>query len=181
MTKVEFAPAPADLRAECHATARAVGYAVPCPLRIPLGLIGDGGSPTCELGIICPGIAHARTRASWRGWVVGSSTAANEHLTLTASPQRLASYAKFVNGPAWVPGERVKILGWVRVDGRRVREIYVGAAANEGSSFSNDIAFIWNEGAHTYGIGFREVGGAKNALALDIELARGIELVPPRQ
>jgi hypothetical protein len=79
-----------------------------------------------------------------------------------------------------VRGERVTVLGWVTVNGQRVREVYVGAAANEGSSFSNDIALIWNQGTHTYGVGFREVGGAKNALALDMELARGIELVPPR-
>ncbi len=177
---VRFGPAPAAFIAECHATARAVGYAVPCPLRIPLGLIGDGGSAACQLGIVCPGIAHANTQPSWQGWVIGSSTAANEHLTLTASPHPLASYAELVDGPAWVPGERVEALAWVNVGGQRMREVYVGAAANEGSSFSDDIALIWSKGTHMYGVGFRALDGAKHALALDMELARSLKLVPDR-
>jgi hypothetical protein len=85
-----------------------------------------------------------------------------------------------VDGPVWVPGERVKVLGWVSVNGQRVREVYVGAAANDGSSFSDDIALIWNKGTHTYAVGFRAVGGTKHALALDMELARSIKLVAPR-
>jgi hypothetical protein len=59
-----------------------------CPARRSSGqaLIGSGGPPGGELEIIGPGKRCPNAAVSWRGWVVrSSSTAQDEHLVLTAS------------------------------------------------------------------------------------------------
>jgi hypothetical protein len=166
--------------AKCQATAKAVAYPVPCPLRVPTGLTGlvdAGGTP--NLNVIGPAGLNGSS-ASWRGWVVGSSWTAGQHLVITASPTRLTSYAKLVNGPAWFPRERVRLLGWVSVGGRRMRSIYVPAATNDGSAFMHHVVLVWSERGHTYGFGFHDVDGIRRALRRDEALARGIRLVGPR-
>jgi hypothetical protein len=184
-------PASAELVAECQATAQAVGYAVPCPMRVPAGLVPYGGRPGCEIEIIgpakqCPNTAlGAFTHESWRGWVVGSSITVNDqqtltqHLVLTASPHPLTDYAKLVNGPAWYPSARVKVLGRATVNGQRMREVYVSPDTNDGSAFAGHVVLIWTTGGHTYGVGFHNLHGMKSALALDLQLARSIKLVRP--
>jgi hypothetical protein len=164
---VRFVSAPPALLRECRATARAVGYPVACPTRIPDGLAV--GSDAIRQG-----------RGSWRGWVVGSSYLGwEEHLVLTASPRRLTEYSKLVNGPAWYPGQRVRPLGWVDARSWRMREVYVPAVTNDGSAFMNHVVLVWSIAGHTYGIGFHNTRGISHALALDEELARGIRLVGP--
>lgn len=105
--------APQMLFSKCRATARVVGYAVPCPTFIPAGLaIGSSTiSPGC-LDVIGPGGQPACGAAgrSWRGWVVGTSNVGAQHLAITASPRPLQNYAKLVNGPAWYPRARVQLL-----------------------------------------------------------------------
>src|SRR3954452_23362870 len=59
-----FAAASPRLVATCHSTARAVGYVVPCPMKVPEGLT--------EIGVIGPAGIGGDAR-SWRGWVFGSS------------------------------------------------------------------------------------------------------------
>ncbi len=177
-SSLHFVPAPSWVVAKCRATAHAVGYAVPCPTRLPTGFAAGGAQSTGCIGIISPGgidgCAH-----SWRGWVVGSAYIGDEHLVLTASPRPLTSYAHLVNGPAWYPRARVRPLGWVTVRGRRMRSVFVPAATNDGSAFMNHVVFSWTTGGHTYGFGFHDVHGIRAALALDVQLARGIVLVRP--
>src|SRR5690242_9493069 len=83
-TGITFVPAPPKVIAACHVTARIVGYAVPCPMKVPrrtteTGAVGPTG---CALHVIGPAVCAK----SWRGWVVGSSYVGNHHLVLTASP-----------------------------------------------------------------------------------------------
>ena len=101
---LRFVPASADLRAQCQATARAVGYAVPCPTRVPAGLVetGGGGPTACVLHILGPGGSGGCAK-SWRGWVVGASQTDDSHVVITASPRPLQNDAHVVNGPAWYP------------------------------------------------------------------------------
>lgn len=175
-----FIRAPASLLDKCKSTARRVGYAVPCPTRVPTGLVSFGGTSDCTIDIIGPGKHCPNTRISWRGWVVGSSVAGatgEQHLVLTASPRPLKSYARVVNGPAWFRGERVRPLGWVTIQGWRMREVHVPPTTNVGSAFASHAVLIWTVGRHTYGIGFHNVKGLKPTLSLDLALARGIKLV----
>jgi hypothetical protein len=175
-----FIQAPASLLDKCKSTAKRVGYAVPCPARVPTGLVSFGGTSDCSIDIIGPGKHCPNTRISWRGWVVGSSVAGangEQHLVLTASPHPLRSFAKVVNGPAWFRSERVRPLGWVTIQGWRMREVYVPPTTNVGSAFASHVVLIWTVGGHTYGIGFHDFRGLKPTLALDIALARGIRLV----
>lgn len=180
-----FVPASPRLLAECRATARTVGYAVPCPTRVPVGLVPSGGRAGCAIEIIGPARPCPNTAFLWRGWVIGSSVTVDaqftttEHLVLTASPRPLSDYAKVVNGPAWYVGARVQPLGRVTINGWRMREVLVPPASNDGSAFAGHVVLIWTVGRHTYGIGFHDLHGTRSTLALDLALARGIRLVGP--
>jgi hypothetical protein len=178
VSDLRFVPAPAWLTAECHSTARRVGYAVPCPTRVPAGLRPYGGRIGCALDVIGAGGTSGCSKA-WEGWVAGSSAAGNQHLAVTASPTPLRSYAKAVNGPGWQPAHRVQPRGWVLINGRRMREVFVPSATNEGSVFSSHLVFVWTVAGHTYVVGFHNVRGLDATRKLDIVLARSIRLVSP--
>jgi hypothetical protein len=172
--------APQTLLSKCRATARAVGYAVPCPTFIPAGLAIGSSSPGC-LDVIGPGGQPACGAAgrSWRGWVVGTSNIGAQHLAITASPRLLQNYAKLVNGPAWYPQARVRSLGSVAVNGERMRAIYVPPATNDGSMFMHHVVLVWSVKGHTYGFGFHNTRGIRQTLRLDEQLAAHIKLVRP--
>jgi hypothetical protein len=165
------------LIAMCRATARAVGYPVPCPTRVPVGLVAFGGRPGCGLQIIGPAKPCPNTVFRWRGWVVGSSATADEHLVLTASPQVVRSAAKVVNGPVWQRGQTVRSIGYRRVGRWRMQVVFVPPTANEGSAFASHVVLVWTVGQHTYAIGFHDISTLNQTLALDLILARGIRLV----
>jgi hypothetical protein len=177
---MSFVPASRSLVRACHGTARAVRDPVPCPMKVPRGLTETGlrGPTGCTLHVIGPGGVGGCDR-SWRGWVVGSSTTPNEHLVLVGSPTPLRNYAKVVNGPAWYPKARVKALGWVTIEGRRMRVVFVPPAWNDGSAFAPHVVLVWTVGGHTYGVGFHNVTGISQTLRRDEELAKSIKLVGP--
>jgi hypothetical protein len=132
------------------------------------------GTSRCTLDVVSAGCG------TWRGWVVGSSGFGyDQHLVITASPVPLRNYAKVVNGPAWYPRARVRPIGSVIVNGRLLRAVFVPPATNDGSAFAHHVVLIWTVGGHTYGVGFHDVHGIRQALSLDVQLARWIELVPP--
>jgi hypothetical protein len=169
-----------ELLAECQATADSVGYPVPCPTRVPEGLRATRSIGGCEVEIIGPGGVGGCAR-SWRGWVVGSSETNDQHLVIVASPRPLRNYAKVVNGPAWYRDARVRPLGWVTIDGWRMRAVYVPFGTNDGSAFARHVVLIWTVGDHTYAIGFHDVHGIGQTLDLDRALARRLKLVAPNQ
>jgi hypothetical protein len=174
---LRFVPASSALLARCRATAKAVGYPVPCPTRVPVGLTSVGGRRGCPLEIIGPGRQCPNTSGCWCGWVVGSSTAGGQSLVLSASPRPLASFARVVNGPAWYPAARTRPLGRVLVNGSEMREVWVPARTNDASSFSDHLALIWTVGGHTYAIGFQNLHALDETLRLDRKIAAGIRLI----
>lgn len=178
---LDFIAAPQVLLAKCRATARAVGYPVPCPTYIPAGLAVGSATPTGCLDVIGPGGRPACGPAgkTWRGWVVGTSNAGLEHLVMTASPKPLTNDAKLVNGPAWYPQARVRRVGSVNIKGWRMRAVYVPPATNDGSSFMYHVVLVWSDAGHSYGVGFHNIRGIRQTLLLDEELARHIKLVGP--
>jgi hypothetical protein len=175
----QFVQASAEVREKCRATAKEVGYPVPCPTRVLDGLTATPGIGGCELDIIGPG-GEGGCHQAWRGWVVGSSETNDQHLVIVASPRALRNYAKVVNGPAWYPSARVRPLRWLTIKGWRMRAVYVPFGTNEGAAFARHVVLIWTVGHHTYGVGFHNVQGLRQTLALDVALARGIRLVTPR-
>lgn len=136
---VRFVAASPKLVAMCAATVRAVGYAVPCPTRVPVGLVAFGGRPDCDLPIIGPARPCPNTVFHWRGWVVGSSVTSDEHLVITASPKIVRSAAKVVNGPVWQPGQTVRNLGFRRVKQWLMHAVFVPPNTNEGSAFASHV------------------------------------------
>lgn len=178
-TGLRFVAAPRALLTKCRATARAVGYSVPCPTYIPAGLAMDPSHAGC-LDIIGPGgLAACGAGTAWRGWVVGTSNVGAEHLVITASPRRLANYAKVVNGPAWYPTAKVRPLRRVNINGWDMSAVYVPPATNDGSAFAHHVVLVWSDAGHTYGIGFHNTQGIHRTLLIDEELARHIKLVGP--
>ena len=172
-----LAPAPRIVMVECRRTARTVGYAVPCPTRLLLGMTPFGGDPNrgprCQMRYIGPELCDRR----WKGWVVGSSVVGNEHLVIVASPRAQPDYARLINGPAWYPGATEQLDGWITIHGWRARWVTVPAATNDGSAFMGHIVLVWTVGRHTYGVGFHDV--SRNTRALDLELLRSIRLIRP--
>jgi hypothetical protein len=175
-----FVPASRELLARCRRTARQVGYAVPCPTRVPAGLTptGAAGPTRCALEVVGAG-GIGECGKSWRGWVVGSSHVGEQHLVITASPRPLARAAKLVNGPAWYPGAAVRTLGQVMVEGRRMLVVHAPAATNAGSAFAGHVVLVWTAAGHSYGVGFHNLEGIAATRRLNEALVRGIELVEP--
>ena len=172
---ISFVAASPKVVAECHATARIVGYPVPCPMRLPRRTTETGvvGPTECALHVIGPAVCSR----AWRRWVVGSSYVGVHHLVLTASPKPLLDYAKVVNGPAWYPLARVRPIAWLTIKRRHMRAIFVPAATNDGSAFAQHVVLVWTVGGHTYAVGFHDVTSIRQTLLQDEELARSIELV----
>ncbi len=178
-TAARLVPASPHLLSQCQRTADAVGYAVPCPTQVPAGLYPTGSVGGCSLDVVGPGGLGKCGRA-WRGWVVGSSETADQHLVITASPRPLADYPRVVNGPGWYPGARVRPLRSVAVNGWRAEAIFVPPATNDGSAFAHHVVLIWTVGAHTYGVGFHNVDGIEATLRADLALVSGMKLVAPK-
>ncbi|MDX6437883.1 MAG: hypothetical protein QOF45_466 [Gaiellaceae bacterium] len=178
--RLTFVPASSELIASCRTTARAVGYPIPCPAKVPHRLTETrvNGPSGCALHIIGPA-GMGGCPKSWRGWVVGSGETPTDHLVITASPQPLHNYGKVVNGPAWYPNALVKPLGWITVGHTRMRAVFVPQATNDGSAFANHVVLIWTVGQHTYGVGFHVVKDLRQTLLLDEELAKHIRFVRP--
>lgn len=174
----ELVPAPAAVLSQCQRTADAVHYRVPCPTRIPAYLAPTESVGDCRLKIIGPG-GNGRCSRAWHGWVVGSGETNDQHLVISASPRPLDDPAKVVNGPAWYRGARVRPLEAMRINGWRTRAVYVPPGTNEGSAFAHHVVLIWTAGGHTYAVGFHDVAGIHETLALDVGFARGIRMIPP--
>jgi hypothetical protein len=181
-----FVRASAALRERCRLTARSVGYAVPCPTLVPRGLAPTriAVRPECRFEIV--GLPPCPHPGKWRAWVVGSSEVDDrltgdvlQHLVINASPRPLTDDAKVVDGPGWYRSARVQNLGSVRVNGRKMREVFVPPATNDGSAFMSHVVLIWTECGHTYAVGFHNRHGIQRTLRLDIALAQGIVLVGP--
>ena len=163
----------------CRSTAHAVGYAVPCPTWVPQGLTESGRNVRpCTLHIIGPGGGRGCSQ-TWRGWVVGSSTTADQHLVLVASPKQLRHDAEVVNGPAWYPNARVRLIARTTINGWRMHAVYVPPETNDGSAFAHHVVLIWTVRGHTYAIGFHNVSTIPQTLRLDEQLARHIRLIGP--
>jgi hypothetical protein len=173
----ELVAAPKIVRTECARTARAVGYAVPCPTRLLPGMTPFGGDPTrptrCQLRIIGPVLCDR----AWRGWVAGSSVAGKQHLALVASPRPERSYTRLINGPAWYPGAREQLGGWVHIHGWRARWVTVPPATNDGSMFMGHVVIAWTTGGHSYAVGFHDV--SPRTRELDLALVRSVRLIGP--
>lgn len=168
----QFVRAPAVFRAQCLSTARAVGYPVPCPLRVPpsfVTFVERGLTPACKVSILCPGTGP------WRGWVLGSSQSATQHLAIEASPRPLRTYTRLVYGAGRYPP--LKRLAWVKVGTRRMQAFVVPPGS--GSLFGSHVVLIWTVGQHTYGVGFHNFTGVHRTLLLDLQLMRHITLVRP--
>jgi hypothetical protein len=193
---VAFVSAPPSLIARCRATAAVLGYAVPCPTRVPEDLKGwpQGQSvigPATraeERAIIdqpnCPTCARAR------GWAFGSS--ASPHLVILAAPRPLTNVHHAVDGPGFdrhtVVGRRgcfprggrchplLVPLGTVSAHGWRVN--IVEATGWDESAFTRHLVMVWTASGHTYA-GFHEERGRDVARRWDAELLRWLRLVPP--
>jgi hypothetical protein len=56
--------------------------------------------------------------------------------TSSSSPRALRNYARVVNGTAWYPGARVRLLERMMINCWRVRAVYVAFGTNAGSALA---------------------------------------------
>jgi hypothetical protein len=178
---MRFEPTPPSIVSECRVAAQAVGYPVPCPMKVPHGLsdayvVGPTG---CKITFITSAGTGKGCPRSWSGWVIGSSTTPYEHLVLSASPS-VVSDAQLVNGPAWYPGAKVHQLRSVRIDGITMHAVFVPQATNDGSAFANHVVLIWTRNGHTYGIGFHNMTTIPQTLLRDEAIAASIRFTGPK-
>lgn len=182
--QIEMALAPAEVARECHETANAAGYAVPCPTLLPAGF---RPTPTPPVAGACPFafIQYRPVCHGWPGWFFGSSQTSSldvapdgfQHLVVQGAPDEVTSPARAIDGPAVPPGP-VKAEGIARLS-RITYHLYEVPPDNP-SAFRGHLVLVWNEGGHTYAYGFHIVVSLRATRRLDLELAAHLVLVRPR-
>jgi hypothetical protein len=181
---VPFAPASSAVHADCAETARTVGYLVPCPTLLPLGMEATEPVHGCRFRIVAPvGWAGCRGVAP-NGWFFGSGDVAGrgggnpgfQHLVLFAAPRVVRNPARAIDGPTVFP-ERVQRRGVVDVDG--VRMTFYMVPMDNPSAFRGHLVLLWDEHGHTYVYGFHVTATIPAARALDLELVLHLTPVAP--
>lgn len=181
---VTFVPTSARVRRECHQTANAVHYPVPCPRLLPKGLKTFPVEHGCKLKIVGAG-GGPHCAANWRGWIVGDGQllagyVLEQHLGIQGAPHVVTTPARAIDGPGMFPGSRVRPRGDARVAGKLMRWYFVPPATNQGSAFAGHLVLVWNADGHTYAYGFHVLETFAIARALDLELVRHLVTVRPR-
>ena len=100
----------------------------------------------------------------------------HEHLVIRGYPRPMRDYAKALGVLGLNPGKRVKVGGWITLNGRRARWVFVPLRGNE-SIFLGHLALVWTEGGHTYAVGFHDWNPRGVTRAMDLELVRHIRMV----
>lgn len=181
---VPFAPVTAEVHSDCASTAKSVGYVVPCPTLLPLGMEATEPVHGCAFRIVAPvGWAGCRGVRP-NGWFFGSGDVIGrgagapgfQHLVLFAAPRVIHNPARAIDGPAVFP-EPVQRRGVVDVDGLPM-SLYIVPMGNP-SAFRGHLVLVWTEHHHTYAYGFHVTGTISAARALDLEVARHLEAVAP--
>jgi hypothetical protein len=189
---VTFVPAGAKVMRQCREAARTLGYAVPCPTRIPRGLVGTPlGIPNrqgqfqtprgCQPRFPIAGLSPCRSVPSGqKNWVFGSSQVAlpREHLVIRGSPRPIHDYATALAVRGLDPTKRVEVGAWITLHNWHARWVFVPVRGNE-SIFLGHVALVWTTGGHTYAVGFHDWNRRAVTRAMDVELVRHIELVNP--
>jgi hypothetical protein len=182
---VLFGPAPRVVARECAHTAAALGYAIPCPTVLPVGITPTPGVHGCQLRFIAPAERARCGGAEWRGWAVGSvqearnSSLGFQHLALEIAPRVVTSPTTIVDWPLKLPDQRVKDEGHVVVGGVDMALYFVPPATNEGSVQMHHLVVIWTQRHHTYCYGFHVVSTLRRARAMDLAVVRQLTTVAP--
>ena len=177
---------------QCRDAARTLGYAVPCPTRIPRGLVGTpfgiptrGGGfkaqPGCRPRFPIVGLSPCwPSPAEQKNWIFGSSQVEvpREHLVIRGSPRPVHDYAKALGVLGLDPAKRVRVGRWITLHDWRARWVFVPLRGNE-SIFLGHLALVWTTGGHTYAVGFHDWNPRAVTRAMDLELVRHIRLVEP--
>jgi hypothetical protein len=183
---VRFVPAAPIVRQACQQTADAVGYAVPCPTLLPVGIEPTPGYHGCHFYFVAAMGVPGCGGAVWRGWFFGSImvdsayTAGFQHLVVQGMPSVVGNPVQAIDGPGrLIRGAGVKPLGAVNVQGMTMRWYFVPPNLNEGSAFQQHLVLVWTTAGHTYAYGFHVVDTIADARALDLELVRHLVSVKP--
>lgn len=184
---VELARAAPSVATECQLTADAVGYSIPCPALLPMGMTATPTVHSCAFAVVAPtGWAGCPTTHA-PGWVFGSSQvevgpgigdAPFQHLVLQAAPRIVQSPSRAIDGPDVYPGNVIP-RGRVTMDDETMSWYFV--PMDNPSAFRGHLILMWSESGHTYVCGFHSSGTSGLARALDLELVRHLTIVKPRR
>lgn len=187
---VTFVSASAHVRDECHRTANSVGYPVPCPTLLPVGLTPTPPVPGCHFAVIAA--SGQRGLCVSRGWIFGSSQtvdpqtgALTEHLVIQGAPRIFRNPAWAIDGPVMMQypsiHTRTEPEGVVRIAGRLMRFYLVPSEQIGGDAFRGHLVLVWDAYGHTYAYGFHVLETLPVARALDLELVRHLVTVYPKR
>lgn len=167
---------PTVVWAQCKATARRVGYRIPCPTLLP-----EQAQPTRVVGPFA-GSRFASdfihpVFGAFNRWVSLSvefpSEKIESHLVVVASP-RVVSPRHFVYlEPS--PVDRATVVGTLRFRDGAAQWVFVPPSSS--SIFGGHTVLLWSSDGHTYGVGFH--GKGKVIRDLDRAVADGVRLVGP--
>lgn len=163
---------------DCLTTAANVGYAVPCPTKLPPEATPCG---LLESVPSCPGAFMTSGGGEFNEWAVLSvvfptkdpslrTSTGEGHLVIESSPMSLGAERFIYHGP---PGRLIP-AGTSRV-GTVDAEWFRVSPSNIGSIFLDHLVLVWTIGNHTYGVGFH--GWSEASKALGYEVAQNITFV----
>jgi len=179
---VPFARVTSLVTHECQSTADAVGYAVPCPTVLPLGMAATPPEEGCRFAIVAP--AYSSSCRGARGWIFGTSQVSGpgaygadfQHLVIWAAPRAVHNTARAIDGPTVYP-ERVTPRGSIEVHGVTMRWYFV--PLSNPSAFRGHLVLLWAASGHTYVYGFHVTRTTATTRTLDLELVRHLRMVAP--
>ncbi len=169
-----FEVMPAEMTAQCRATARQVGFPVPCPSWLP-----RGAHPTVFVGGNCPG------RAVWVGRGCDGESASSfasiewpegvrvGHLVIVGAPTE-SSAAAIISSP--LPPDQyaaVRVVGSSHVGSSPADVVAVEDSSS--TAFGGHLVFVLTVDHHTYAFGVH--GTDDHARQLDDALAKDMQLV----
>lgn len=173
---IELVRSTSLVRRQCKATARRLGYPVPCPTLLPdkaqpTRVVGPSAGSPFAFDFIHPGFG------AFSRWAVLSidfpSDKVESHLVIMASPTSVSPRSFAYLDPS--PVENVMIEGAVRFRGRQARWVLVPPTSS--SIVGGHTVLLWSRNGHTYGVGFH--GKGKLIRALDQAVAEAVRLVEP--
>lgn len=153
-----------ELKQQCRAAARRVGYALPCPQLLPRYATSNF---TGWFGVA----EHSAVLSvSWE------TNRRPGHFVIAARPRRLGPL-RAITYPArpYLRWDRVEPDGHGLVLGQPATWVKVGPKA--GDIFRGHFVLVWSEGGHTYVLGFH--GTDQGARALDQAVAESLTMVSP--
>jgi hypothetical protein len=173
---VAFTDAPSELEHQCQTTATSLGFAIPCPSKLPVG-----AQPTVFVGGNCPG------RSVWVGpgysaespyafasiqWPDPKRTG---HVVFVGAPTEMSASAIIYSRLPSSEAGALQSKGHTAVQG--VPADLFAVPDDSATAFGSHLVVVWTLNGHTYALGFH--GTDDDARQLDNAVTSSLRMVQP--